>query len=72
MDNVERLSDLEQKRQEILDDLVNLRRQVAEMSPEAVERWTGHLEEAGMTHGEAQQYVRGLLQPVVRPGTLGP
>jgi hypothetical protein len=37
------------------------------MSPEAVERWTGLLEEAGMTHGEAQPYVRGLLQvePVV-------
>jgi hypothetical protein len=66
MDNPEHLSALEQKRQKVLTDLANLRRQVAEMSPEAVERWTGFLEEAGMTQREAQQYVRGLLH--VEPG----
>ena len=69
MDHVERLSNVEQKRQEILDDLVNLRRQVAKMSPGAVQRWAGLLEEAGMTQGEAQRYVRGIVQgePAVAP-----
>jgi colicin import membrane protein len=59
MDSVERLAELEAERQEVVGELA---REVADMSPEARERWTRELEAAGLAPAEAEQYVQGLQQ----------
>ncbi|HEY0410208.1 MAG TPA: hypothetical protein VGE42_08060, partial [Candidatus Dormibacteraeota bacterium] len=59
MDSVERLAELEAEREEVI---VELAREVADMSPEAREGWTRELEAAGVAPAEAEQYVQGLHQ----------
>jgi hypothetical protein len=59
MDRVERLAALEAERQEVI---VELAREVADMSPEAREVWTRELEAAGVPPEEAERYVQGLQQ----------
>jgi hypothetical protein len=57
----ERLAELEAERQEVI---VELAREVADMSPETREGccWTHELEAAGVAPAEAEQYVQRLQQ----------